>query len=142
MTTRNKLVVAALALAGVALFVVAGFAGRSNDDDASVRRTEGIVSIQPGRGDEVLKQAAVGVQLETEYRLVSMRIFDNPALAGGVDVTAHVQLFEGLNDYVYTPAEGRPVEELSPDDNCAVVRFEDITRPGEISEFDWCFTAS
>ena len=65
MTTRNKLVVAALALAGVALFVVAGFAGRSSDDDASVRRTEGIVSIQPGRGDEVLKQAAVGVHLET-----------------------------------------------------------------------------
>ena len=142
MTTRNKLVVAALALAGVAMFVVAGVVGNSGDDDASVRRTDGIVSIRPGRGDEVLKQSPVGIQLDAEYRLVSMRVFDNPALNGGVDVTAHVHLFEGLNDYVYTPAEGQPIEELSADDNCVVVRFEDITRPGDITEFDWCFTAS
>ena len=143
MPTRSKLVIAGLALAGVALFVVAGVVGSSgDDDDDSVRRAEGIISIRPSRGDEVLKQAAVGVQLEPTFRLVSMRVFDNPTLAGGVDVTAGVQEFEGLNDFLFTPGAGQPLEELSADDNCVVVVIEDITRPGDLDEFDWCFTAS
>ena len=142
MPTRSKLVIATLALAGIGLFVVAGVVGSGDDDDVSVRRTEGVISIRPSRGDEVLKQAAIGVQLEPEFRLLSMRVFDNPSLAGGVDVTSAVHEFEGLNDFVFTPGEGQPLEELSADDNCVVIVFEDITRPGDTDDLDWCFTAS
>ena len=142
MPARSKLVIAGLALAGVALFVVAGVVGSGSDDDESVRRAEGIISITPARGAEVLKQEAVGVQLEPEFRLVSMRIFDTPTLAGGIDVTSAVHEFEGINRFVFAPGEGQPVEEHSADDNCVVIVIEDITRPGDLDDFDWCFTAS
>lgn len=142
MTTRSKLVVAALALAGIAMFVIAGVIGNDGDDDESVRRAEGIIAIRPQRGDEVLKQESIGIHLETGYRLISMQIFDNPSLAGGADVTAFVHEFVGLNEFVFTPTEGTPLEALSADDNCVVIRYEDITRPGDIDDIDWCFTAS
>lgn len=142
MSIRVKLVIAALALGGVALFVIAATQGSDDPSDVSITRTDGVAALIPGRDDEVLSQQEVGIQLDPEYRLVSLRIFDNADLNGGVDVTADVTVFDGLNRYVYFPDEDLPVAQLSADDNCAVARFERVSRPGEVSSIDWCFTAS
>ena len=143
LTARTKLVVAGLAVLGIGFFVAAWqVASDGGSDDVSVTRTEGLLGIEPDRGSEVLKQAPVSVTLEPGWRVVTMRLFDNPGLNGGTDVTTFVREVEGLNQFVYSPGEGRPWAEHSADDNCVVVEFEEIATPGRVNDIDWCFTAS
>ena len=139
MTLRAKLVVAALALAGIGVFVVAGLLSSEDPPDVTLR-TDGLVAFSPTRGAEVLNQTPVSVTLEPRYRLVSMRLFDNPSLAGGVDVTGFV-VEVGANSFVFSPDEDTPWQAHSADDNCVVVQFEDIAND-RTNDIDWCFTAS
>ena len=80
--------VAALALCGVGVFVVAGVVSSGNSDDTSVTSTEGLIAISPQRGAEALQQERVSVTLEVPWVLTSMRLFDNRSFAGGVALDA------------------------------------------------------
>ncbi len=124
------------------MFVLVGIIGRGTTDDVSVSRNPAIDELVPHRGDEVLQQTSVGIDLAPEYRLLSLVISPNPTCTGGVEVIDFVNQLDGLNRYIYVPDAGKPVTALSADDNCAVAIFEEAARPGSTQSIDWRFTVN
>jgi hypothetical protein len=141
MGNRQRLVFAALVLGGVAMFVIAGLIGRSDPPDQALR-TPGVEAIIPERGDEVLQQQRVAIDLEPGFVLRSMTISPNARCTDGVEVAQATFKADGLEEWSFQPAPGQPVEALSPDANCVRVQIEDITRPGTFHEVEWSFTVS
>ena len=142
MPRRQKAIFAGLILAGISLFVAAGFIGNSGTDDQSVLNNPAVDALIPNRGDEVLQQQTVGIDLASDYRLVRLTISPDAACRFPVDVTAQTRYVEGLQQYLYTPSNGQPVAQLSPDDNCAIAVYEEIANPGNRAEIEWAFTVS
>jgi len=139
---RQYAIFALLTLAGLSLFVVAALIGNSGDDDISVRNNPAIDALIPNRGDEVLQQQSVGIDLSPGHRLVRLTISPDANCRFPVDVTSQTRHVEGLQQYIYTPDEGRLIEALAGDDNCAVAVFEEIARPGSTESIDWTFTVN
>ena len=140
---RQKLIFAAFVIAGLGFFVVAGIiGGTGTTDDISVSDNPAIDGLIPGRGDEVLQQQTVGVDLAAEYRLLTLTISPDARCSSPVDVTEFTRHVEGLQQYLFTPAIGTPIEALSGEFNCARAVFEKISRPGEFQEIDWTFSVN
>lgn len=138
---RVRVGIAALVVLGILGLVWAALSG--SDDDEAVVNTAGPVSrLIPASGDEVLQQQRVGVVLDVRYRLTSLVIFPSDQTSGGVDVTAQVDHIEGLNQFEFAPGEGRLIEALSPDTNCAQANYALIARPDETGNVRWCFEVS
>ena len=102
----------------------------------------GVEGLIPERDDEVLQQQRVGIDLEPEYRLVEMTISPDARCARPVVVTDHVRRVEGLQQFIYQPAAGLPVEALAPDQNCVIATIEKISLPGRFQEIEWVFTVN
>ena len=141
MGQRQKLVFGALIVAGLALFVMAGLIGNDNSPDEALR-TPGVEGLIPGRGDEVLQQQRVGIDLEPGFRLVSLTISPDARCASPVEVISDVQRVDGLVQYFFQPADGKILRALAPDQNCVIATIEDITRPGLFTEIQWVFTVN
>lgn len=140
---RIRVGIAALALFGIVGLVVAALVG-SGDDESDLAVTAGpaVDRVIPSPGDEVLQQQRVAVVLNARYRLSSLVILPSENAAEGVDVTAEVDHIEGLNRFEFAPGEGRLIEALAPDTNCAIARFVLIARPEESDTVRWCFEVS
>ncbi|MEC8687839.1 MAG: hypothetical protein VXX74_07240, partial [Actinomycetota bacterium] len=95
MPRRQKLVFAGLILAGFAMFVFAGLVSDGDGSDMSVSQNPAIDRIIPNRGDEVLQQQTVGIDLASGYRLVRLTISPDGACRFPVDVTSQVRHVEG-----------------------------------------------
>ena len=140
---RIRASIAALILFGILGFVVAAFVGSGDDDaDSEATASPAVDRVIPSPGDEVLQQQRVGVVLDARYRLSSLVVYPSDQVGGGVDVTAEVNHIEGLNRFEFAPGEGRLIEALSPDTNCAVATFVLIARPDEADTARWCFEVS
>jgi len=107
-----------------------------------VSQNPAIDRIIPNRGDEVLQQQTVGIDLASGYRLVRLTISPDGACRFPVDVTSQVRHVEGLQQYLFTPNPGQLIEQLAADDNCAIATFEEIANPGTTQQIDWTFTVS
>ena len=142
MPRRQKLVFAGLILAGFAMFVFAGLVSDGEGSDMSVSQNPAIDRIIPNRGDEVLQQQTVGIDLASGYQLVRLTISPDEACRFPVDVTSQVRHVEGLQQYLFTPNPGQLVEQLAADSNCAIATFEEIANPGTTQQIDWTFTVS
>ena len=118
--------------------------GVIGNDDApdQALSTPGVEALIPQRGDEVLQQHEVGIDLEPGFRLVSLTISPDAACRQPVEVISDVRRVEGLEQYVYQPGEGQIVEALSADQNCVVATIEEIAVPGRFSEIEWTFTVA
>lgn len=141
MGRKQYLVFAALLLAGVGMFVGAGLIGRSDPPDAALR-IPGVEGLIPERGDEVLQQQRLGIDLEPGYVVRSFTVSPDARCLEPVELVDFMNPTGGLNLYVYQPGEGLPVRALSPDDNCVKALIENIQRPGELHEVEWAFTVS
>ena len=140
---RVRVGIAALAVLGILGLVVAALVGSGDDDPLNaVTAGPAVDQVIPSPGDEVLQQQRVGVVLNTRYRLSSLAIFASEQSTGGVDVTAEVDHIKGLNRFEFVPGDGRLIEALSPDTNCAVATFVLIARPEESDTVRWCFEVS
>ena len=140
---RIRVSIAALALFGILGLVVAALVGSGDDGaDEAVTASPAVDRVIPSPGDEVLQQQRVAVVLDARYRLSSLVVYQSEQLTGGVDVTAQVDHIEGLNRFEFVPGEGRLIEALSPDTNCAVATFVLIARPEEADTARWCFEVS
>ena len=140
---RIRVGIAALAVLGILGLVVAALVGSGSDDaDSAVTASPAVDRVIPSPGDEVLQQQRVGVVLDARYRLSSLVVYESDQVTGGVDVTAEVNHIEGLNRFEFVPGEGRLIEALSPDTNCAVATFVLIARPEEADTARWCFEVS
>ncbi|GJM37203.1 MAG: hypothetical protein DHS20C19_05700 [Acidimicrobiales bacterium] len=141
MQRKQQLIFTAMILAGIGFFVAAGLIGRTDPPDAALR-IPGIEGLIPERGDEVLQQQRVGIDLEPGYVVRSMTISSDARCTTPVEVVDFGRYTEGLNLFIYQPDEGKPVTQLSPDSNCARVIFEDLQRPGELLDVEWSFTVN
>jgi len=139
---RIRVSIAALILFGILGFVVAALVGSGDDADSAVTASPAVDRVIPNPGDEVLQQQQVGVVLDARYRLSSLVVYPSDQVGNGVDVTAEVNHIEGLNRFEFDPGEGRLIEALSPDTNCAVATFVLIARPEEADSVRWCFEVS
>ena len=142
MPRRQKAIFAVFVLAGLSLFVVAGLIGNSGNDDQSVLNNPAVDALIPSRGDEVLQQQTVGIDLAAGYRLVRLTISPDAGCRFPVDVTAQTRYVEGLQQYLFTPGEGMPITALAADDNCAVATYAEIANPTNTDDIDWNFTVS
>ena len=139
---RIRLLIAALAVAGMLGLVIAAVVG-TGDSGQSVGAAGGAVKrVIPADGDEVLQQQRVGVVLDSRYRLDSLVVYPNGSFSGGIDVTADVEHMVGLNRFEFAPGSGQLIEALSPDANCARAVFVLIARPEESGTARWCFEVS
>lgn len=141
MGRKQYLIFTALLLAGIGMFVGAGLIGRTNPPDAALR-IPGVEELIPARGDEVLQQQRIGIDLEPGFVVRSFTVSPDARCLAPVELVDFVRPVDGVNLYVYQPDEGKPVTALSPDNNCVHVVIEDIQRPGELHDVEWAFTVS
>jgi hypothetical protein len=141
MGRKQYLIFTALLIAGIGMFVGAGLIGRSDPPDAALR-IPGVEALIPERGDEVLQQQRLGIDLEPGFVVRSFTVSPDARCLDPVELIDFVRPTDGVNLYVYQPDEGLPVSALSPDNNCVHVVIEDIQRPGELHEVEWSFTVN
>ena len=141
MGRKQQFVFTAMIVVGIGFFIAAGVIGRSNPPDAALR-IPGVEELIPQRGDEVLQQQQVGIDLEPGFVVRSFTISPDARCTQPVEVIDHVRPTDGVNLYVYQPDEGKPITQLAPDANCVRVLIENIQRPGDLHEVEWAFTVS
>ncbi|MDE0701254.1 MAG: hypothetical protein F4Y27_02735 [Acidimicrobiaceae bacterium] len=141
MLRKQQIIFAILVATGIALIASAALVNSGNQPDTALS-VSGVEGLIPERDDEVLQQQRVGIDLEPEYRLVEMTISANARCERPVEVTQYVRRVEGLQQFIYQPGPGLPVEALAPDQNCVSVTIEKISLPGRYSEIDWVFTVN
>lgn len=124
------------------MFVAAGILGNSGRTDQSVANNPAVDALIPNRGDEVLQQQRVGIDLAAGYQLVRLTISPNENCGFPVDVTAQTRHVEGLQQYIFTPDDGQLITALSADENCVQATFSEIANPTNTDTIDWNFTVS
>ncbi len=142
MPRRQKLIFAAFIIAGLSMFVGAGLIGNSGRDDQSVLNNPAVDALIPSRGDEVLQQQTVGIDLAAGYQLVRLTISPDENCGFPIDVTSQTRYVEGLQQYLYSPGDGQLIGALSADANCAMATFAEIANPTNTETIDWVFTVS
>ena len=141
MGRRQQLIFIGLLTAGIAMFVIAAFVSDDDTPDVALG-VPGVEQLIPQRGDEVLQQQNVGIDLEPGFRLVQLTISPDARCLAPVDVTSHVRRVESLQQFTYQPGGGLPVEALAPEQNCVIATIEEIARPGIFQEVEWVFTVN
>lgn len=141
MLRKQQLIFSFLIAAGFVFIVLAALVNKDSQPDVALG-VPGVEALIPQRNDEVLQQQRVGIDLEPGYRLVKMTISPDARCSRPVEVTQHVRQVEGLQQFIYQPAAGLPVEALAPDQNCVVATIEEISAPGRFSDIQWVFTVN
>jgi len=139
---KQKLIFGFMILVGLVLLSSAFIIGNSGNDDDSVLNNPAVDALIPNRGDEVLQQQTVGIDLAAGYRLVRLTISANANCTLPVDVTSNTRYVEGLQQFLFTPGQGKPIESLAADFNCAEAVFEEIAQPGNVDRIEWAFTVN
>jgi hypothetical protein len=137
--TRFRLLIAAMvALAGVALYAGVRATETGGDDPVTVAGRPDVVEVLvPGAGDEVIRQAELGIDLAPGY--------DGTLLVNGVEVpTEEQRRVPEQNQVFFTPGEGKVVEQLLAGPNCATaIVWKASAGRGTADDqtFSWCFDA-
>lgn len=124
------------ALVGLVVTVVV--LAPTGNDSTSVTKPESVERLIPASGDEVLRQASVGVDLAAGY--------DAYLIINGVEIrTPEDGLTKdlGVGRVEFTPGEGKPVTALAPERNCAIaIVWKQSEGPTRSEPVSWCFSAS
>ncbi len=139
---KARVLIGVLLVVGALIWVGAVLLGDDGSGDVTISANEAVNAVYPGRGDEVLQQSRVGVDLDARYQLVSLVVYPSDGQRDGVDVTVALRHSTGLNLWEFIPGEGQPIQALSPDTNCATATYAPIAQPSETETFSWCFEVS
>jgi hypothetical protein len=137
--TRFRLLIAAMVtLAGVALFAGVRATDTGGEDPVTVAGRPDVVEVLvPGAGDEVIRQAELGIDLAPGY--------DGTLVVNGVEIPAEEQRrVPEQNQVFFTPGEGKVVEQLRAGPNCATaIVWKASAGRGTADDqtFSWCFDA-
>ena len=112
---------------------------RTDLADVAVQSDPAVNRLIPPRGDRVLQQSRVGIDLDARYRLASLTIYFNDQFTEGLDVTSEVRHETGINLWQFTPGKDELIKALSPDDNCATAVYAPISQPDDRHSISWCF---
>lgn len=129
----RRLIVPIGILFGVGLFVVAGFL--AGGDDEPLVNQPALEAIIPVRDAEILSRDTVGADLAPG--------FQGRLSINGTTVPAdQLEPDGGLNRVLYRPGEGKIIEQLDPDLNCAEITFWPAAEGPDAAgpPLRWCFT--
>ena len=136
---RYRLLLAGLAIVAVGALVI-GVLSTSGGDGAADRdqQSDAVERFIPRAGDEVLRQAELGIDLAPGY--------DGTILVNGVEIpTDEQRRVPEQNQVFFTPREDATVEQLEAGPNCAMaVVWRAIDGRGSANDqtFTWCFEAT
>ena len=133
----RRLLLAALVAVGLGLIVLAGlWASTGESDDVVVTGGDVVEQLLPARGNEVLRQARLGIDLAPGWTGV--------LVVNGVEIPED-QLIrnEPLNQVFYQPGEGQEVDELDAGQNCVTAVVWQLSQSREQArDITWCFDAT
>lgn len=134
--SRYRVLIAALvAVAFLALY--AGIRSTDTGEDDPTGRPDVVERLVPRAGDEVIRQAELGIDLAPGY--------EGALSLNGVAIpTEELRLVPEQNQVFFTPGEGKAVERLLAGRNCATATvWKSSLGPGTPSDqtFTWCFDA-
>ena len=128
----------ALLVAGALVALVAAVRATDTGDEDSGPSSDIVERFIPGAGDEVLRQAELGIDLAPGY--------DGTILVNGVEIPEEEQRrVPEQNQVFFTPADGKVVERLQAGPNCAsalVRKAADGRGSADDRTFTWCFEAT
>ena len=132
----RRLLLAALVAVGLGLIVLAGLWASTGESDDVVVTGDVVDQLVPARGDEVLRQARLGIDLAAGWTGV--------LVINGVEIPED-QLIrsEPLNQVFYQPGEGQEVEQLDPGQNCVTAVVWQLSQSrDQARDITWCFDAT
>jgi hypothetical protein len=142
MPQRVKLLLALLFAAGIGAFVLAALAGGSGTECG---RPDVIDQLIPNCGDSVLQQSRVGVDMRAGYTAeltINGTVIPLDEIES-IGVQSNPERGVVQDTYVFTPGNGKAIEELQARQNCATVRYWSLELGEDTAKvFTWCFTAT
>ena len=132
------LIVAMVVAACVALYAGVRATDTGETDPITVSgRPDVVERLVPGAGDEVIRQAELGIDLAPGY--------EGALLLNGLEIpTEELRLVPEQNQVFFTPAEGKVVARLNAGPNCAeaiVWKASAGRGTADDQSFRWCFEA-
>jgi hypothetical protein len=136
---RHRLLVGLLVVGSCAA-LYAGVRATSSGDGEPVTvsgRPDVVEHLVPGEGDDVLRQAELGIDLAPGY--------EGALVVNGLPIpTEELRLVPEQNQVFFTPGEGKAVERLQAGPNCVqalVWRSSQGRGTASDQTFTWCFDA-
>ncbi len=130
-TLARRLVITVLLAVAVGGFIYA-FTRPTDHQQPAVRDTA-VRHVEPARGDRVLRQAEIAVDLDPTY-------------SGVLSIDGHrlpedqLDRIAGLNRIAFTPAVGKDITKLSAGRHCATVELWPTSDPAVPHRtYNWCF---
>lgn len=135
---QRRAVITVVLLAAVVGLFLTGRAAVTGPSDSSNSLPDSVDRLIPDSGDEVLRQAQVGIDVAEGY--------DAWLQVNGVEIRdASDGLVKDLGTglILFQPGPGRPVEELNPLQNCVVAFvFDPVEGESAAQPVSWCFEAT
>jgi hypothetical protein len=133
---RHRLLIVVL-VAGAAAALFFGVRATDTGDDEPGSASNVVEHFIPAEGDEVIRQAELGVDLAPGY--------EGALFINGVEIpTDELRLVPQQNQVFFTPGEGKAVERLQAGPNCALAlvwRSSQGRGTANDQSFTWCFEA-
>ena len=141
----------ALITLGVVLVIFALIISTQGSEDIRIEGNPAIEALIPEENSEVLRQAAVGIDLAPGYD-AELTINDIPIPPDQINVLRSEEdplesadtsgsFGSTLNRFVFQPLDGRAVPELLGGRNCVVADYWPLSDPSSRKRIKWCFTA-
>lgn len=132
------LVISMVVAACIALYAGVRATDTGDSDPVTVSgRPDVVEHLVPGAGDEVIRQAELGIDLAPGY--------EGALAVNGVEIpTEELRLVPEQNQVFFTPSDGKVVERLNAGPNCAeaIVWKASVGRgTADDQSFRWCFEA-
>jgi hypothetical protein len=141
---KRRLIVSFLVTVGLGS-IVYGFASAQTGNDC-ISDKASIERIEPGCGDQILRQSEVGADLKAGLTGtltidgVMVPTFDvNTATPSDAD-RLKAQYDQGTGTILYTPRPGAVIEEFSPGQHTIVLTYGPLDQPDTRHTFTWNFT--
>jgi hypothetical protein len=135
---RYRVLLAVLVVAAVVAFVAMIRSTDTGGPDAATAASDVVEQLVPNAGDEVLRQAELGVDLAPGY--------DGTLFVNGVEIPLEDQRrVPEQNQMFFTPGEGKAIERLPAGANCAMAlvwKASDGRGTSRDRSFPWCFKAT
>lgn len=134
----RRVVIALAILGAIAGIYFTGRAATTGLDSTSEGLPASVDRLIPASGDEVLRQAQVGIDVANGY--------DGYLIVNGVEIrTPQDGLIKdlGTGQILIQPGKGKPIESLNEGRNCVVAMvWESLKTESTASPVSWCFDAT
>jgi hypothetical protein len=140
LVTGRRLVISAL-LAACAVLLVWGLSGIRTQSGSLVYNDPAVKSLTPPPGSAAPRQSHISVTLNQPFTLGSTNA--NPMTIDGQGIPQdQIQEFAGLNQFWYTPAEGKQISTLPRGRNCVSIFIRSAINQADPGRtFAWCFNS-